>query len=223
MAIEIPVLNDNFDLESAIEKTKTHGYAFEDGAITQEIQDALASEIDIVPLVLGDYVSNPLNLGQPNQVHQRHSRAYYEYGDEAVPVANYVIESLALAVNSMTRYPELRSWRLSEVGYQRYRPTLDFIGPHRDRVSDTLLSITLMFCGSTVVKIHEPLGAYRDYSNLLQIDEVVTIPGTAMFLRAPGLGNGQQKIHEVLPPKEGIRNILNLRMRSTVLPPVVIL
>jgi hypothetical protein len=38
-----------------------------------------------------------------------------------------------------------------------------------------------------------------------------------MFLRAPGFGNGEQIIHEVLPPLNNEeRLILNLRMRKNV-------
>jgi hypothetical protein len=93
------------------------------------------------------------------------------------------------------------------------------ISPHRDRVSDQVLSATFTLFGSAHVRVHAPETNPPRYDRLREIDAFLTEPGTAMFLRAPGFGNGVQIIHEVDPPLIAPRGILNLRKRETILKP----
>jgi hypothetical protein len=208
---------DSFDFEAAIMQTKETGYFFAEDAITKETRTAFEAEIDSLPLEVGDHVTRPINAGKQNEVRQQHQRLYIEHGNAMAPVANMVIAGLAQAVNAMKQFPELRDWKLTEIGYQRYRHGNDFIGAHRDRATDKILSITYTITGSAPVRIFETLGNYWDYTNLKQVDEFVTTPGSVMLLRAPGLGNGEQVVHQVLPPLSDSRSILNLRMRPTIL------
>ncbi|HVO86174.1 MAG TPA: hypothetical protein VMT23_00380 [Candidatus Binatia bacterium] len=217
MSLEFPVFRSSFDLESAVEITREQGYFFQAASMSPQAQEALAAEIDSLPLEVGDHVAKPINAGKANQVKQQHARAYYEYGEPLTPAANFIIESLAETVQRMRQFPELQDWQLTEIGYQRYRPSVDFIGAHRDRASDKLLSVTFTIVGSTTVKIFEHTGDYWDYSKIRQTDEFETDAGTTMMLRAPGFGGGEQVIHQVLPPEHGVRDILNLRMRPSVL------
>lgn len=216
MSNEVNMFKETFDLESAISVTKDQGYFFATDAISDEMRVALEEEINSLPLKAGDHVARPINHGKPNEVQQRHERLYVPYGDIRTPVANLAIRSLTNIVRGMDALPELRDWQLNEIGYQRYRHSKDFIGPHRDRGSDRLLSVTVTINGAAQVKIFESKGAYWDYSNIKQTDEFVTSPGSVMLLRAPGLGSGEQVIHQVLPP-ENSRAILNLRDRPTIL------
>ena len=212
----VRIFRDSFDFESGIEQAKSNGYFFADGALTVEMRSAMETEIDSLPLEVGDHIVKPINEGKPNEVRQQHERFYVEYGDKRTPVANLVIDGLADQVHLMANLPELSEWQLSEIGYQRYRHSNDFIGAHRDRASDKLLSATFTITGSATVRIFEPLGDHWDYSNIRQIDEFDTTTGSLMLLRAPGLGNGGQVIHQVLPPRN-MRSILNLRARPTIL------
>jgi hypothetical protein len=77
--------------------------------------------------------------------------------------------------------------------------------------------VTYTITGSAMIKIYKPLTDPVDYAFIEQIDEFQTIPGTVMFLRAPGFGNGGQVIHEVLSPDIYPRYILNLRTRDILL------
>lgn len=217
MSKEHEIFKDNFDFESAVRETKTNGYYFQSGVLATEAQNALETEINLLPLEVGDHINKPINNGKPNEVRQQHARAYFEYGDPEAPVANFVINCLAQTVQAMPAFPELENWQPTEIGYQKYRSNADFIGPHRDRSSDQLLSVTFTISGAATVKIFESLGACNDYTDLLQADEFETSLGGIMLLRAPGLGCGKQSIHQVLPPSTPDRSILNLRMRPTVL------
>jgi hypothetical protein len=106
----------------------------------------------------------------------------------------------------------------SEAGYQLYRDPDHHISKHRDRRNDELLAATITIRGSAVVGIHEAIDDPDDYTNTRQVDECVTEGGTIMFLRAQGVGNGEQVIHDVSGPIDGPRLILNLRQRPNVLP-----
>lgn len=210
------IFKESFNLEWGIHQTASHGYYFADDTLSDGIRGALEAEIDSLPLEEGDHVAKPINKGKPNEVRQQHERFYVEYGDDRTPIANMVIAAITNQVRSLGTHPELRDWQLTEIGYQRYRHTNDFIGPHRDRASDQKLSLTFTINGEATVKVFEPLGNYWDYSNIKQIDEYTTTPGSVMLLRAQGLGSGEQIIHQVLPPL-GSRAILNLRARPTIL------
>jgi hypothetical protein len=217
MSESLTVFRDDFDVAAAIEATREQGYYFGSDSLTHAAKLALAVEIDFLPLEVGDHITKPINAGKPNQIQQQHARGYYAYGDPAVPAANAVLEDLTRVVQTTEQFPELRAWQPSEVGYQRYRPSVDFIGPHRDRLDDQLLSVTFTIVGSAVVKIFKTTGKKSDYTKLEQTDEFETESGSVMMLRAPGLGNGEQIVHQVLPPSTGHRDILNLRMRPNVL------
>lgn len=166
----------------------------------------------------GDYVRKPLNAGTSREVKQLHERAYFPIGHPDIPIATAVTGLLVRQAEEMAdEFPELAGWYPTEAGYQRYRCSDDWISPHRDRRSDQLLAFTITINGSALVRIHEPVDDSDDYSNLRVIEEFRTTPGSVMLLRAPGLASGEQVIHEVLPPDEGSRLILNLRMRPDVL------
>jgi hypothetical protein len=216
------VLRPEFDLAAAVKQTTERGYLFATDALQAEARQALAFEINNTELAASDERAQAVNAGRPNEVQQHHERAYFAYGDERIPAANFVVNSLVQQIRAIRDHPELRSWQPTEVGYQRYRGSRDWIGPHRDRASDQLLSVTFTLSGSGMVRIFEAVGDNpNDYSQLSQTDEFRTLPGSLMLLRAPGLGNGEQVIHQVLPPAAGRRLIVNLRMRPDVLPPPV--
>ncbi len=213
------VLRPDFDLHHALAQAASRGYDFADNVLTAEACDALLEEVDGLPMETGDHISRPINLDKPNQVQQMHERAYVEYGSEQTPVGNFVADAIAKAVQQegLMQFSQLRDWHPTELGYQRYRSGADHISPHRDRASDKLLAVTLTMAGSALIKIFKPLGEPNDYVHLEQIDEYRTNRGSIMLLRAPGFANGEQVIHQVLPPYQGIRTILNLRMRNGIL------
>jgi hypothetical protein len=216
MSFDESIFRESFDLERGIKQAAERGYYFENDVLIDDIRYGLEREIDSLPLEVGDHITRPINKGKPNEVRQQHERLYVEYGDASTPVANFVIRSITTQVRGMESRPELHDWQLAEIGYQRYRHSKDFIGPHRDRASDQKLSVTFTINGEATVKIFEPFGDCWDYSNIEQIHEYTTGPGSIMLLRAPGLGNGKQVIHQVLPPLNS-RAILNLRARPTIL------
>jgi hypothetical protein len=216
MSTEGSPFNPLFDVGKAVDTTKQEGYYFLENALAEETRMALEREIDALPLEVGDHVSHPINQGKQNEVKQQHERLYVAVGDIQTPTANLVVQSITNTIKGLIGFPELNAWQLNEIGYQRYRHSKDFIGPHRDRASDRFLSITLTINGKAPVKVFETTGDYWDYSQLKQTDEFVTSPGSIMMLRAPGLGNSEQIVHQVLPP-ESSRAILNLRDRPTVL------
>lgn len=217
MSFEVKFFQDSFNFESAILQTKARGYFFAEDILTDEMRTGLEAEINTLALKVGDHTDKPINAGMPNEVRQQHERLYTEYGSALTPIANMLISGLAKTVRVMRSLPELQQWQPTEIGYQRYRHHNDFIGAHRDRASDRLLSATLTITGSAPVRIFDTLGEYWDYSNLERRDEFTTTPGSLMLLRAPGLGNGEQVVHQVLPPNSDSRSILNLRMRPSVL------
>lgn len=207
-----------FELRKAVQETAEKGYFFAHPALSKSTLYLLNSELERLPLEVGDHISRPINAGKPNEVQQQHVRGYYEFGVAETPAANLVIHGLKKAVGRLANpFPELAGWCPTEIGYQKYRHSDDYISPHRDRASDRLLSITFTLFGSAAVKIFEPTAEPDDYSQLKQTDEFETLPGSIMLLRAPGLGSGEQTIHQVMPPKYGSRNIINLRMRPTLL------
>lgn len=211
------LFGSDFDLLHVLEQVKTKGYWFCND-VDQETLSSLITESDGLYFEYGDHINYPINRHEKTSVKQSHERAYKFLNDTTVPTANSICYGLSsLAKTASNVYPELDEWLPCEIGYQRYRGDGDFIGPHRDRASDQFLSVTFTIAGSAVVKIHESLVAPPDYSQLKQIDEWLTVPGTVMFLRAPGFGSGERVIHEVMSPIGGPRIILNLRMRSTIL------
>lgn len=213
-----PVLKESFDLEKALYLTKDRGYYFEGDALSTRYQAALQSEVNKVGLEEGDHTNQSINAGKPNEVKQFHERFYTEEGDARTPVANAAIDGLARQIGQLQQFPELHGWRLREIGYQRYSET-GFIGIHKDRASDEMLSVTFTLLGSAVVEIYRTLGNPLNYSpeNVERVNSFDTTPGSIMLLRAPGFGNGQQIPHKVLEPTIVPRAILNLRMRSTIL------
>jgi hypothetical protein len=181
---------------------------------------ALADEVAGLNLEEGDHISKPINAGTSREIRQLHERFYTSIWDPRVPVAKSITERVASEVAELSYVdPSLTGWMPNEVGYQRYRSTDDWISPHRDRRNDQILAFTITINGSALVRIYKAIDNPDDYSNIRVVDEFQTGPGSVMFLRAPGLGNGEQVIHEVRPPDEGSRLILNLRMRPDILPP----
>ncbi len=209
------VFKQEFDFTKAIEQTKEVGYFFGSDVLSESINELMKDEGFSLELEEGDCVNHPIWPGSKREVRQLHARSYKPRGDFTVPIASSVSEQLSLYVKSIE---DLKLWMPSEMGYQVYRSSSDFISPHRDRKSDQMLSITFTLCGSAPVRVLKPLGHPNDYTNLAVVEEFVTRPGSIMMLRAPGLGNGEQHIHEVLPPIECPRLIINLRMRPDVLP-----
>lgn len=212
-------LQEGFNLDWAIRQATVNGYYFANNGINETARLMLTEEASQLNLELGDHITKPINAGTKREVRQLHERFYSPLWDTRVPVAKAVTESVAENVAKMTDIdPQLAHWLPNEVGYQRYRSTDDWISPHRDRRNDQILAFTITIEGSAKVLIYEPIDDPDDYSNLKIIDEFQTQPGSIMFLKAPGLGNGEQVIHEVRPPEEGSRLILNLRMRPDILP-----
>lgn len=205
-----------FKLSDAIDLTRERGYAFFAGAADPALLAALKEELERLPLEFGDHERYPINKGAPNEVRQRHERCYRPLGHADVPAATALCRALAALAAG---HRELDGWLPDEIGYQRYRGADDRISPHRDRASDRLFSLTFTIAGSAWVRIHEPETEPPDYARLRLVDSFLTAPGTVMCLRAPGFGGGEQVIHEVLPPVAAPREILNLRMRPTVLKP----
>lgn len=220
----IEVLNPHFDLRAALAQAALKGYAFSVDALTAEACEAIEEEASRLRFEAGDYVTKPIHEYKTTRVTQAHERAYFVVGDRQIPVATAVSRALVYQVSrilSMAPIDDplwgLTDWAPTEAGYQRYRNTDDHISPHRDRRTDQLLGATATVNGSALVRIHRTLGDPNDYTNTAVIDEFQAEKGGLMLLRAPGFGSGEQEIHEVLPPTEGERLILNLRMRPDVL------
>ncbi len=217
---DVRVFRDSLDVKSVLEQTRERGYAFVADALESDVLCELQNEIDRLGLEVGDHVTHPINAGTSTEVKQLHARAYTMLGDTNAPVyASELCRAMSGIIKKTGIYPdELSSWLLNEIGYQRYRSSSDWIGPHRDRRTDELLSFTFTISGSAWIHVYESEVDPPDYRRLRKIDSFLTQPGTVMVLRAPGFGSGIQKIHEVMPPENGKRDILNLRMRPRVLP-----
>jgi hypothetical protein len=210
------VVEPEFDVQKAVIRAEKEGYSFSARAITQEACRAMEAEADSLDLQAS--VQSPLNEGTKREVIQSHERAYRPVNDTEVPIAAFVSRALIRRVrNASPIYPELSVWQPTEAGYQRYRSADDGISPHRDRKSDQLLAATITISGASLIKIYEPIDDPDDYTKLRLVDEFQTQQGSMMLLKAPGLGDGQQTIHEALPPARGNRLVLNLRMRPDVL------
>jgi len=201
--------------DSVITKVRDVGYHFVDGALTEELRTSLLQETESLIFEAGNHVDYPINPGAKNEVRQLHERAYLPLGHATAPVTSKLCHTLAESF--ALRHPELSGWLPNEIGYQRYRGKRDWISPHRDRRSDRLFSVTFTIAGSATVNIYTSTKDPPDYKHLTLVTNWMTKLGTAMFLRAPGLGSGEQIIHEVCPPLNGERLILNLRMRSSIL------
>jgi len=210
------VLNANW--QTILTIVESQGYLFIADFFDPTICSQLEQEANSLNLEFADHVSNPINLGTVQEVHQSHERSYHFLDSVEVPICSKLCYTLAQQVADCNgTFPALTDWIPTEIGYQRYHRPKDWISPHRDRKSDRLLSVTLTITGSAWMRIYKSEVDPPDYSKLIQIDEFLTKPGTAMFLRAPGFGSGQQIIHEVMPPLSSERLIVNLRMRSTIL------
>ncbi len=207
-------LNDKISFLDLLDCVYQSGYAFVSAGVTIEATEALAAELSLLNLEVGDHETYPINKGTTREVKQLHARAYRVLGHADVPVATHLCYQLANIINMLSA--DLINWLPTEIGYQRYRDSRDWISPHRDRQSDELLSVTVTITGTAPVCIYAPS---EDYNKLKLIDEFITEPRTVMFLRAPGFGSGEQTIHEVWPPINGKREIVNLRMRSGILNP----
>ncbi|MGI8634739.1 MAG: hypothetical protein ACR2KZ_04985 [Segetibacter sp.] len=219
------VLNPFVDYSAALQQAALKGYAFCPHVILPKACQAMEQEVSQLEFEAGDYSAQPIEEHKRTKVTQRHERFYRPIDDCHVPIARLVSQALisqahqARADSSAAGNPihDLANWAPSEIGYQRYRDGGDHISPHRDRRTDQFLGATVTIHGSALVRIHEPLNDPDDYTDLSQVDECETSPGSLMLLRAPGFGVGRQAIHEVLPPRSGSRLILNLRMRPDVL------
>ncbi len=212
------VFKPSFDLGQALRLTRERGYYFAADAVEEEVRQGMQAEINKLPLELEDKATYPIRKGTETEVKQLHSRAYRELAHPDVPYGSKICQALAEVVQGTGMFvDELASWLLTEIGYQRYRQDSDWIAPHRDRRSDKFLSITFTISGSAWMRIYKSKVNPPDYRQLEIIDSFLTQPGTVMFLRAPGFGSGEQEIHEVMPPKNGVRDILNLRMQPTLL------
>lgn len=211
-------LKNTLDIQSILHATREQGYLFVPDAIDQEENTAMEREVEGLTLEFGDHVTHPINKGTRQEVQQWHERAYRPIDHPDVPTASNICHALSTRIaDQYQEFSELVGWIPTEIGYQRYRGARDWISPHRDRRSDRLFSVTYTIKGSAWVNMYESEVDPPDYTRLKQVDAYLTKPGTAMFLRAPGFGSGKQVIHEVMPPLEGSRLILNLRMRSTIL------
>lgn len=176
----------------------------------------MSTEATALHLEHEDRIDRPMSEGHCNQVRQHHARRYLPLRHPDIPTATAVAESVRWSLAPLLdRYPELVDWQPNELGYQEYEPGEGLITPHRDRGSDQLLSVIITVTGSALIRIHEPLAEPDDYTKLRCVDELHTTPGSVLFLRAAGLGNGERVIHEVLPPPRDPRLILALRMRPT--------
>ncbi len=208
------------DFLQILEQIREKGYCFCSNLIAPECLENLKQEVETLEFKPGNRNQVPLNQGTTYQVWQSHARAYFYLDQPEVPTANKLCHSLGEWIQDYSEiYSELKSWKPTEIGYQIYRNQQDHITPHRDRWSDQLLSVTLTLKGTAQIKIYEPQTDPPDYSKIDLIDSFEASSGTVMFLRAPGFGSGKQVIHEVMPPKEIPRWILNLRMREKLLKP----
>ena len=206
-------------IELGMRQAAERGYAFVPIGISAAGLQELESEVSQLDLELGDHIRQPIYPGTKRQITQLHERAYFPIGDIHVPVATFVTDALAAQTAALRNaYPELAGWRTNEAGYQLYRDPKHHISKHRDRRNDRLLAATITIRGAARIGIHEAVDDPDDYTNTRQLDDFLAPAGTIMFLRAPGLGSGEQVIHDVGPPQDGPRLILNLRMRPDILP-----
>ncbi|HVV25794.1 MAG TPA: hypothetical protein VHC21_02080 [Candidatus Saccharimonadales bacterium] len=214
----LEVFESDDHLETAIVAAAERGYAYAPFVFTDKLRQALRAELATLPLSYVDRIEEPVNQGQPNEVRQRYEGFYGPLDSAEVPVARFVARALHERVQLLTtEYPELSQWQLNEAGYQVYRAGRhDGVSLHRDRGSDRLLAATITVSGASEVRIHEPLGAEDDYTNTRVVDSFRAMAGGVMLLRAAGLvggAGGGQVLHEVLPPVNADRTVLNLRMR----------
>ena len=202
-----------------LNEIKEKGYLFIDDFFSKTVIDGLQKEINSLTLEAEDWRSKPINYQKPNEVYQYHQR-FYDFSGPKYPEATFISTYLKQLFRN-----ELPEWFMNEIGYRRYASPHDWISPHADRLSDKILSVTITISGSAWVNIYDyiknpvPLKPEeKTYKNIKKVDAHLTKSGTVMFLRAPGLvENARRVIHEVMPPISEKRDILNLRMRDTVL------
>jgi hypothetical protein len=204
------------NLSFIVAHVRARGYYYEADILTSEVITGLVEESKKLNFELGDHVNHPINKKKKTEVQQLHERVYTVLDDPQVPFSSQVCHQLSELFAPLDW--QLGSWLPNEIGYQRYRGQKDWISPHRDRQSDQFFSLTFTLLGEGVLNFYTPLTDPTDYRKLRQVDSFLTRPGTVMFLRAPGFGDGEQIIHEVSPPLKGERLILNLRMRASILP-----
>lgn len=181
-------------------RTRETGYAFFADAVAPELCDALTREMQ----------------GLVGQRREHHHRSIDRPGIPAASDCCYAVSELVEAQEA--DFPELIGWLPNQVGYLHYFGAHDRVIPHRDSALERLLGLTLTLFGSAHVRIHVPEGDPPDEKRLRQVDEFLVQPGTAMFLRSGGFGDGTRVIHDVIQ-RVVPRGILNLRMYPTVLSP----
>lgn len=214
------VFPDGLALSRGIDTAAEQGYAFVDSGLSGLSCADLEDEMRSLPLELDDRSVHPIHPGTKKQITQRLERCNVAVESGHTPMAAFVNDALALRIKEHRfRYPEIRNWKATEVGYQLYWDAKDHISAHRDRSDDELLGATITIHGCARVSIWAALGDPEDYTNLKKIDEHKAKTGSIMFLRAAGLNGGEQLIHSVAGPAAGRRLTLNFRMRSNILPP----
>lgn len=173
------VFSEKVNLFEVVEIVKERGYLFVADALTQGSLAGWVHESNGLTYEEGDHVTHPINKGKSNEVHQLHARSYHFLGDPLIPFTNAACLEIAQQV-------PLPGWCPTEIGFQRYRNSKEWISPHRDRRSDQLFSVTFTLAGSAWVHVLKANTDPPDYRDLTRVDSFLTQPGTAMFLRAPG-------------------------------------
>jgi|GEM_PF-2211923 len=211
------------DIQNGVLQALEEGYAFVPNAISPFGCEVLAEEADTLSMATEERVAAPLHGGTNQETTQKLERIHLAIGDPRIPMATFVNKSLAQRVimhrfKPQFEYASFKQWLPTEAGYQLYSDPNHHISKHRDNKNDKMLGATITIAGSAEITVYETLGESNDYVNVRQIDTQVAEPGTVMFLRAAGLGNGERVVHSVSPPIDGPRLILNLRMCDGVLP-----
>lgn len=209
---------DGIALSDGIELAASQGYSFVKNGLSETACAKLAMEAAGLQMELDNQVEHPINEDTPKEITQLHERIYTGVGSKEVPAATLITNALRIRALALRyRLPPLHKWHPNEIGYHLYRDENHHISKHTDRRTDEILAATITLNGSAKVGIHEAIDDPEDYTNTRQVDEFQADEGTIMFLRAPGLGSGEQVIHDVSPPEGGPRLVLNLRMQPNIL------
>lgn len=205
------------ELSQAIVQTREQGYGFVPEAVAPGALECLVAEAASLELALDDRSEDPVHQGTNREISYRYEQRYFPLGDPNVSEASGVGRELAKRV-MMLRFREgfepLYKWLPNGLGYQQYNDATDHLGPHRDAASEKMLRATVTLNGAANILIHEALSDPDDYTNTRVVDVFEAKQGDIMFLRAPGFGNDERVIHEVLSPHDSPRLILNLRMTN---------
>lgn len=215
------LIDNGRGLHVAIPRAAELGYAFAPNVISELGCRLLVEEAESLALQLDDRVDNPINAGSGREVSQKHEQYYAPLGDPSIPHASFLGRTIAKRVKARRFRPGLEGlsrWLPNEVGYQLYRDDTHHLGKHKDRLDDEMLGATITLSGSAWVGIYDTIGRPDDYKKTREIDAFDAQPGDMMLLRATGLGSGDRMIHEVSPPENAPRLIVNFRMRPNVLP-----